>query len=101
MFEPIPNFESSLPRQIRRQMAIEKATRVEEPKRYFDNFFAGSTPVAVKEIRPQAPREYIFGLVREPRPNVGRPGTRRVRQPYIFVGGKRVSTGRHKPWSAK
>lgn len=46
--------------------------------------------------------EPIHGIHREPEPGkIRNPGTRRIPQPYIFVGGKRVSTGRTKRWSQR
>lgn len=48
----------------------------------------GPFPIVMPPPVPE--REYIFGIIRKP-PEVAKLGTRRQKQPYSFVKGKRVS----------
>lgn len=45
---------------------------------------------------------HMSGIQRDPKPGaLQKQGNKRIPQPYIFVGGKRVSTGRCQRFSAR
>lgn len=106
MFEPIPNFGNSLPNRVvplktMRQLAMERAIPAmsQAPNPFLDDMLAN--PAQVEPMQPcekQGERVFIFGLIKDKAPQLTTPKTRRVPQPYIFVGGKKVRTGPSKRW---
>lgn len=78
MFEPVQNLDFDLAGELERLRAV-------------------STPVVVLMPMPHEKPEYIFGIIREPKPGqVRAPGTRRVPEPYKFVNGKREPNRRQR-----
>ena len=64
---------------------------------------AKGTAMAVEiHFATQIESTHMSGIQRDPKPGaLQKQGNKRIPQPYIFVGGKRVSTGRCQRFSAR
>jgi len=109
MFEPIPNFGKSLPNRVvpiltMRQRAIQRAVPdwAADLPNPFAQAMAGAPRSTVVAPAMQAV-EYVptFGLIRDKAPEVKAAKTRFVPPSYIFMAGRKVSTGPSKRFSGR